>query len=183
VGLTLSRQRTEVHAHPLPSVLLYIKHLSPQEARIRVYLRLSQARNVLSLSVTVTLECVLRSTECGAGPAVCLLLNECQEGQEMDQSTGYLGDAGNSGLADRMAHFRGEKSHGAKFTRGQTSQLVPQDAMHCLEYLRRESHTQSWGTCLERAVCAAGCGEGQAWMKCCINWFPQHLPLGCCVPF
>lgn len=129
MGLTSLRQRIKFVLYPFPCTLSWHAFAFPG-SKDESLMRLFQTRNVLSLPITVTLEPMLGPEVC-VWPAICLLLNECQGGYGRDRKWSwcprYLGNAGNSGLTDRMAHFGGEKGHGAKFTTGQTALLVPDD--------------------------------------------------------
>lgn len=100
----------------------YITHLPPQAQGSESLMRLSQTRKGPFLSRRPG-TCA-GATECG-GPGSCRLLSQrLGRGRKWSQRPRYLGDAGNRGLAGRMAHSGGGKGHGAKFTRGQASLLA-----------------------------------------------------------
>ena len=141
--------------------------------------------------------------ECGE-PSGCLLINVCLgRGKKWSQHPGYLGDAGNWGLANRMAHSGGGKGHGAKFTGGQASLLVLQDKRTLWSSWEKDctphweslvgSLTSSWEPVLgermmswcvwEGGCAAADCGEVWAPMKWWVRQLPQYPPLGYLAPF
>lgn len=62
----------------------------------------------------------------------------------MEAGQRYLGDAGNSGLADRMSHSGGGKGQGAMFTRAQAPFLAPKANAH-LGAVEEERDTQQVG--------------------------------------
>lgn len=107
-------------------------------------MRLFQSRKAPLLSVSITLDHALRPTERRGGQRLPVAQQCLGRGRKWRQGPRYLGDAGNSGLADRMSHSGGGKGQGAMFTRAQASFLAPKANAH-LGAVEEERDTQQVG--------------------------------------
>ena len=166
-------------------------------------MRLFQGRKAPLLSISITLDHALRPTECRGAQRLPVAQQCLGRGRKWRQGPRYLGDAGNSGLANRMSHSGGGRGQGAMFTRAQASFLAPKANAHLGAVEEERDSTASWeglaealssswkpvlemrwGVCVSRkGVRPASCGKSGPWWSVCTSQLPQSTPLGYTAPF